>query len=224
MLDQSHPSPQRAPASTRAPLLFAVMTTAFAGFLDAIGYMQLTGLYVSFMSGNSTRLGVDLAKMDMPVVVHSVCVIATFVLGAFAGTVLASRCQRPRPLPILAAELGLLAFSIGLTQAQIGFAGLLPLAAAMGMQNVLHQSVAGADVGKGFLTGTVFGIGQALAHYVCRTGPAAPALVQVTCWLAFVSGVVAGALAITAPSLRDALGLSLLLLSLIAVVVKATSR
>ncbi len=224
MLDQTEEAQQAASRFPDMPLLFAVTTTAFAGFLDAIGYMQLSGLYVSFMSGNSTRLGVDLAQGNMAVVFQSGCVIAVFVLGAFAGTVIASQFDRPSPAPILAAEFGLVAIALLLTQAQVGFAALLPVAAAMGLQNVLHHTVSGADLGKSFLTGTLFGIGQALAHYVCRKGRAAVAIVQLACWLAFVAGVVGGALVITSVSLRDALLLALLLLALVAVIAKCAIR
>lgn len=45
----------------RAPEVFATLVTAIAGFVDAVGYVQLSHLYVSFMSGNSTHLGVSMA-------------------------------------------------------------------------------------------------------------------------------------------------------------------
>jgi uncharacterized membrane protein YoaK (UPF0700 family) len=35
--------------------------SALAGYVDAIGFIKLGGFFVSFMSGNSTRLGVGLA-------------------------------------------------------------------------------------------------------------------------------------------------------------------
>lgn len=36
----------------------AVCLSALAGYVVALGYLQLHGFFVSFMSGNSTRLGV----------------------------------------------------------------------------------------------------------------------------------------------------------------------
>jgi uncharacterized membrane protein YoaK (UPF0700 family) len=35
---------------------------ALAGYADGIGYLYLGSLFVSFMSGNSTRMGVSLAE------------------------------------------------------------------------------------------------------------------------------------------------------------------
>ncbi len=46
--------------------LFAAGLSALAGFVDAIGFIKLGGYFVSFMSGNSTRLAVALAKASRP--------------------------------------------------------------------------------------------------------------------------------------------------------------
>jgi len=42
-------------------IALACALSALAGYVDAIGFLHLGGLFVSFMSGNSTRLGVSLA-------------------------------------------------------------------------------------------------------------------------------------------------------------------
>ena len=34
----------------------AVLLAALAGYVDSIGFLQLGGLFVSFMSGNTTRM------------------------------------------------------------------------------------------------------------------------------------------------------------------------
>ena len=45
----------------RGEVALAVTLSAVAGYVDAIGFLKLGGFFVSFMSGNSTRLGVGLA-------------------------------------------------------------------------------------------------------------------------------------------------------------------
>ncbi|MFZ1966902.1 MAG: DUF1275 family protein, partial [Bradyrhizobium sp.] len=39
-------------------IALACTLSALAGYVDGIGFIHLGGLFVSFMSGNSTRLGV----------------------------------------------------------------------------------------------------------------------------------------------------------------------
>ena len=48
--------------SSRRNLALACTLSALAGYVDAIGFLHLGGMFVSFMSGNSTRLGVSLAQ------------------------------------------------------------------------------------------------------------------------------------------------------------------
>jgi uncharacterized membrane protein YoaK (UPF0700 family) len=58
----------------------------------------------------------------------------------------------------------------------------------MGAQNALHQIVAGADVGKGFITGALFALGQSLAFWLRRRTPMSQAASNLLSWLAFVAG------------------------------------
>src|SRR5690606_15637296 len=39
----------------------AIGLSMLAGYIDALGFLRMRGLFVSFMSGNSTRLAVGLA-------------------------------------------------------------------------------------------------------------------------------------------------------------------
>jgi len=66
-------------------LLFAALLAALAGMVDAIGYLHLSGLFVSFMSGNSTQLAVALGDGNLAEVGTIGKLIALFVLGAAAG-------------------------------------------------------------------------------------------------------------------------------------------
>src|SRR5437667_12686108 len=66
-------------------VLLACALSALAGYVDAIGFLHLGGLFVSFMSGNSTRMGVSLAEGQWWSALESLGLIALFVVGAGAG-------------------------------------------------------------------------------------------------------------------------------------------
>ncbi|MCL2535023.1 MAG: DUF1275 family protein, partial [Nocardiaceae bacterium] len=45
----------------RGVVVVAVFLSGLAGFVDAMGFITLGGFFVSFMSGNSTKLSVSAA-------------------------------------------------------------------------------------------------------------------------------------------------------------------
>ena len=73
---------------TKRNILLACALSALAGYVDAIGFLHLGGLYVSFMSGNSTRMGVNLAQGQWINAAEAFGVIALFVIGAAAGSLM----------------------------------------------------------------------------------------------------------------------------------------
>jgi len=96
-------------------LVLAALLSALAGMVDAIGYLHLGGLFISFMSGNSTQLAAALGQRDLAEAATIAELIALFVLGAAAGQVLAGFTGRRH-----------------MTWVLIGVALLLAIAAALG--------------------------------------------------------------------------------------------
>lgn len=73
--------------------------SVLAGMTDAIGFMA-TGDFVSFMSGNTTRLAVAISDGDMGLTLRLTLCIATFIAGNALGIVV-SRLGGRRALPLL---------------------------------------------------------------------------------------------------------------------------
>lgn len=195
----------------------ATLMTLLAGFVDAVGYSALGHLYLSFMSGNSTQLGMAIAHRDAQVIVWAGAVIAAFVLGAFVGSLLNAAGPRTRVPPVLAAELGCLLGAWTLNGPLATNAALLLVALAMGMQNAIHRSIAGAATGKSFVTGALFGLGDALARVCLGTARPAEAGAYALSWLAFIAGVSCGAVAFATLGIGPALlGAAAILLALMA--------
>ncbi|HKX89963.1 MAG TPA: DUF1275 family protein, partial [Sphingopyxis sp.] len=65
-------------------LAFCLAT--LAGFVDAIGFLGSGGLFVSFMSGNSTRMAIGLAEASI-LTLAAATLIALFVAGVFLNMI-----------------------------------------------------------------------------------------------------------------------------------------
>lgn len=183
----------------------ATLMTTLAGFVDAVGYATMGHLYLSFMSGNSTQFGMAVAHGDAHVVVWAGAVIAAFVLGGFLGSLAHAAEGRVRMPLVLGCEFVCLVLAWSLDGKLATNAALLFVALAMGMQNAIHIAVAGAATGKSFVTGALFGIGDALARASLGRAHFAEAGAYAVSWLAFFAGVVCGAIGVTALGVAPAL-------------------
>src|ERR1700738_218226 len=73
---------------SRRNIALACALSALAGYVDGVGFLHLGGLFVSFMSGNSTRMGVSLAEGHWRSAVEALGLIVLFVIGAAAGSLI----------------------------------------------------------------------------------------------------------------------------------------
>lgn len=169
----------------------AACLSALAGYIDAIGFIALGGFFVSFMSGNSTRLGVGLAEASVDAAVAA-GLIATFVIGVVAGT-LTGRATGVHRKPVV---LILVTLCLALA-AGSGASGMTAVAAAamafsMGAENAVFERDGEVAIGLTYMTGTLVKLGQRIAAALTggdRLGWV-PYLVH---WLGLIAGAVTGA-------------------------------
>src|SRR5260370_21581168 len=91
---------------SRRNVVLACALSAVAGYVDGIGFLHLGGLFVSFISGNSTRMGVSLAEGQWLHPAKALGLIALFVTGAAAGSLIVlGRGANRQPRLLLAAAL-----------------------------------------------------------------------------------------------------------------------
>lgn len=179
--------------SRTGDLRLAVCLTALAGAVDAIGFLKLGGLFLSFMSGNSTEAAAALILQDDARLKLALVLVALFVGGAFAGGIVAWAAgdRRPVLLAIVAALLG--AAMLGGREAWVGFAvGVATF--AMGLQNAVLQRAGEVIVGPTYVTGTLVRLGDGLARAVTGRGGVDDWAPYLLLWLGLVAGGAAGAL------------------------------
>ncbi len=171
----------------------AVGLSALAGFVDAIGFMASGGFFVSFMSGNSTRLGVGIPDLSSTVLVAS-ALIGVFVVGVAAGGVL-GHVARLRARPVILLLIASVLAAAALAEHGHHLWAALPLLAfAMGAENAVFVRDGETRVGVTYMTGALVRIGHALAGFATgqrRSGWIPYAVL----WLGLVAGAVGGAIA-----------------------------
>lgn len=179
-------------ADLRTRLLAAALS-AVAGFVDAVGFLLTGGFFVSFMSGNTTRLAVGLAQAAQPALVAA-GLIGLFVGGVFLGTIvgrLAGARQRPVLLSLVTAGLAAAALchALGVPAVAVGL-----LALSMGAENTVLTDEGEAPVGVTYMTGALVKLGQRLA-LIPFGGDRWAWVPMLLLWLGLLTGALLGALA-----------------------------
>jgi uncharacterized membrane protein YoaK (UPF0700 family) len=177
---------------SRRNILLACALSALAGYVDGIGFLHLGGLFVSFMSGNSTRMGVSLAEGDWQPAAQAFGLIVLFVVGAAIGSLIVRSRSRYNQCWILLVEAALLA-AAGLCHVR-GFpqAAIAAIVLAMGLENAVFQIEGGGGLGLTYVTGALVKIGQLMA-VALTGGPRFGWVPNLLLWAALVAGSVIGA-------------------------------
>jgi uncharacterized membrane protein YoaK (UPF0700 family) len=179
---------------SRRNIALACALSALAGYVDAIGFLQLGGLFVSFMSGNSTRMGVYLAAGNWLAAAEALGLIALFVVGAaFGSLIVLGRGVHRQPWVLLAEALLLaaaaLCYALGLPNLAVA-----TIVMAMGMENAVFQIEGGGGLGLTYVTGALVKVGQYLAVAVTG-GDRLGWVPNLLLWAALAAGGVCGAAA-----------------------------
>lgn len=177
------------------PLLLGILLTALAGWLDALGFLQLAGYYTSFMSGNTTQLGIALVGGMAEGPALPALLVLLFFGGAFAGSLIAVLARHWCLPAVLGAVALLLWTSAAMLLSREDQAATMLLAAAMGLQNAAPLQIGSARPGVTYVTGTLFNAGRGLAMAVLRLAPHREWMLHAVIWLALMAGASCGALA-----------------------------
>ena len=187
----------------RVGLMLVASLSVLAGMTDAIGFMA-SGDFVSFMSGNTTRLAVAIGAGDVGLSGRLLLLVAMFVVGNALGVVV-SRLAKRHALPLLLCIAALLC-GAALWPFVDTLPALLAAIIAMGMLNAAVEEVNGLPVGLTYVTGALSRFGRGLGRWILgerRNGWR----VQLIPWAGMFVGAVIGAL------LEQQLGLKALLVS-----------
>jgi uncharacterized membrane protein YoaK (UPF0700 family) len=186
---------------TRVEWALAVFLALIAGYVDGYGLLFL-GVYVSFMSGNTTFAGLRSGQGNFHSALPSAIAIVGFVTGSFLGSLFTQSRLRHSHRMICGLIASLLAILAVLDRHGVGNAPseIAILSLAMGMMNPALSRIGAESVSLTFVTGTLNKIGGHLASAVWRKrlpegqGPEdshlARAGIDASVWSGFLLGAV----------------------------------
>jgi uncharacterized membrane protein YoaK (UPF0700 family) len=172
-------------------LVLAGLLAALAGMVDVIGYLHLNGLFVSYMSGNSTQLAAALGQGHFGQAGLITKLVLLFVTGAAAGQVLAGSTGEWHMSWVLAGV------TILLTIAALSTSAPEPMVFAMGTLNASMHRAGNIPVSLTFVTGVLVRFGQGLGDFLTRRSSEWTWLAQVVPWFGLIAGATVGSAAFT---------------------------
>ena len=167
--------------------------SSIAGYVDAVGFLMTGGFFVSFMSGNTTRMAAGLAQGDWRLAGVAGLILLLFVTGAMLGALVASGAgphTRARVLAVEAALLLAAALAAGLGRPVVAVTCMV---VAMGLENAVFLRNGQGGVGLTYMTGALVKIGHALAAAL-RGGALRDVIPPLMLWGGLTFGAILGAL------------------------------
>ena len=203
--DYDHYGPKWARQNIGPTARLALLLAAVAGFLDAVGYLTLHEIFTAHLTGNASKLGIDLARGHLGAAAPLLAVPGLFVLGVSAGTVLADRRQ---PRLALAAQAALVTVYMlygstvvhhgTVANRSVGFWILVPVATvSLGLQTAALTEVAGETTRTTYISGMLTRFAQLLV----RGGAVRRIALLGGLWVGYVAGATAGAALLDAISI-----------------------
>ncbi|CAN7153546.1 YoaK family protein [Rhizobium sp. LjRoot30] len=172
--------------------LALVATISFvAGMTDAVGVI-MSGDFVSFMTGNTTRAAIALGTGNLQHALTLFLAIATFVAGNALGVVVAY--SAPRPIfAVLAGVSLVLAVASTVRAPDLALLQFLMIVLGMGMVNATVEQVGGLAIGLTYVTGALSRFGRGIGRFLMGDRRL-DWTIQIIPWLGMIAGAIAGAL------------------------------
>ena len=189
-----------------------VATLSFvAGMTDAI-CLSISGDFVSFMTGNTTRAALSLQAGDYAHAGKLLLAILTFVGGNASGIVIAHRFKR-RVFTVLCTVGLALALASFLQMEGMATGSFYLVVFAMGVINAAVEHVEGLPIGLTYVTGALSRFGRGIGRFIMGDRKL-DWTIQLVPWLGMIAGAMFGAVLATIYSTIALLTVSLLVFTI----------
>lgn len=163
-----------------------------AGMTDAVGLL-LSGDFVSFMTGNTTRAALSFADGNYAHALTLFFALWVFILGNALGIVLAHTVSARRTFVVLAGVSILLAAASTIPGDVYPRAQFYLIVLSMGMINATVEHIEGLPIGLTYVTGALSRFGRGIGRWLVGDRNPAGWLIQTVPWTGMACGAVSGA-------------------------------
>lgn len=163
-----------------------------AGMTDAIGLL-LSGDFVSFMTGNTTRAALSFADGNYAHALILFLAIWVFIVGNALGIVLAHTVSARRTFVVLSGVAIVLAVASVLPDRDYPRLQFYLVVLAMGMINATVEHIEGLPIGLTYVTGALSRFGRGIGRWLIGDRNPTGWLIQTVPWTGMACGAVAGA-------------------------------
>lgn len=177
----------------------AVALAFVSGFIDSLGFMYLGGVFLSFMSGNTTRFATATVESNWHLAALSGSCILLFLVGVINGAathrLVTRRWDIYRAREVVLFNVALLAALSGaLTLAGLDRIAVLVLSITVGTMNSVFERNGEVSVPLTYMTGTLVKMGQRFTDTFFG-GAHRTWMYHMLLWLSLAFGAIIGALA-----------------------------
>jgi uncharacterized membrane protein YoaK (UPF0700 family) len=171
-----------------APVRHVLALGVVAGFVDAMGFIDLKGIYVGAMTGNTVQLGVTFVDHQWPRVA-----LVALALGAYAcGAIISSALRRLSPGSVIGlavmAMLLIAVLVIRLAIPDFHFIELPILAFAMAVQAETVSRFGGVPMQTVVATGALLQFADGLVGRLAGSSSLAEVVIPGCTWVAYAVG------------------------------------
>lgn len=163
-----------------------------AGMTDAVGLL-LSGDFVSFMTGNTTRAALSFADGDYAHALILFFALWVFIFGNALGIVLAHTVSARRTFVVLAGVSILLAAASTVPGDVYPRVQFYLIVLSMGMINATVEHIEGLPIGLTYVTGALSRFGRGIGRWLVGDRNPAGWLIQTVPWTGMACGAVTGA-------------------------------
>lgn len=163
-----------------------------AGMTDAVGLL-LSGDFVSFMTGNTTRAALSFADGNYTHALILFSALWVFILGNALGIVLAHTVSARRTFVVLAGVSILLAAASTVPGDVYPRVQFYLIVLSMGMINATVEHIEGLPIGLTYVTGALSRFGRGIGRWLVGDRNPTGWLIQTIPWTGMACGAVTGA-------------------------------